>query len=63
MVLDSSKEFFKEFVCLLFETILKVHLYAKRKISDILDFWNSYNRSFALAGFEKFFFFILFSRA
>jgi hypothetical protein len=36
--------FFSVFVCLIFETILKVHLYAKRKISDILDFLNAYNR-------------------
>jgi hypothetical protein len=34
------------FVCLIFETILKVHLYGKRKISDILDFLNAYNRGF-----------------
>jgi len=32
------------FVRLLIEIILKVHLYAKRKISDILDFRNAYNR-------------------
>jgi hypothetical protein len=38
MVLDSSKEFFKEFVRLLFETILKVHLYAKERFQTFLIF-------------------------
>jgi hypothetical protein len=45
------------FVCLLIETILKVHLYGKRKIlfSDMLGghFLNAYNRSFRVCMIRK----------
>jgi len=50
-----------DFVRLLIETILKVHLYAKRKISDILDFFECVQSwIFRVVWFEKLIFNFIF---